>query len=361
MKKVNILHICSSMNAGGVETLIYNYYSHMDKSIFHFDVAVYAFYNGIYREKFEEIGANIYKLVSKRKIIASFLCLRKVLKNGDYDIVHIHLSHHSLLPLFTAFLCGQKKRITHFHLANYHKNFLIELNNKIISFFSSKVFFCSKEAVNFFKYCRNDEAFILPNAVDYKKFLFCDEFRINYREKYGIEEGCFCVGTVGRITTQKNPFFIIDVFECIYNKRPNSKLIYVGSGELQEKVIEYVNKKNIKQNVIFCGSTLDAFKIYNAFDTFLFPSLFEGLGISLIEAQINGLHAYASTTVPKDADFSGEITFIDLKQTAEFWATVITSEFKIERHFNFNQFNKSVYNIYQQTNMLEEAYKKMIL
>lgn len=155
-------------------------------------------------------------------------------------------------------------------------------NRLFVSKLATHYFSCGYEAGEWM--FKKKEFEIINNAIDTKKYIFNEEIKKKIRHDMKLENG-FVIGHVGRFVEQKNHAFLIDIFNGIYNQNPKAYLILIGDGELLPSIKEKVNQLNLSENVFFLGLRQDVTDLLQAFDVFVFPSLFEGLPIALIEAQ----------------------------------------------------------------------------
>jgi len=168
---------------------------------------------------------------------------------------------------------------------------------------------------------------ILKNAVNAKDFIFNPDIREQVRKELEISNE-LVIGHVGRFNRLKNHEFLIDVFKLIHQKKENSILILVGEGELKEKIQRKVERLGLSSNVKFLGLRDDIPKIMQSIDLFLFPSIFEGLPVALVEAQAAGIKCIVSDTISKEVDLTGRVEFISLKKSPHYWSTkVLTSRY----------------------------------
>ena len=167
--------------------------------------------------------------------------------------------------------------------------------------------------------------YIVTNGIDVQRFVYDEKKRKECRTALGVEEYVQLIGHVGRFDKQKNQQYLINVFEVIHQKHPNKKLLLVGDGEKIDMIRTAVKEKGLEKEVLFAGQHRDVSPYYCAMDVFVFPSLFEGLGIVAIEAQTAGLPVFASDTIPREAKITDTMTFVSLKSTYEEWASVIDS------------------------------------
>lgn len=255
--------------------------------------------------------------------------LKDVFSRG-YDAVHFNLSGLSTLSIFrTAKKCGVKKIIMHSHssftdLPSKLRRIVFSNLHKALRVFANRYYdvkcACSLPAAEWMygkKQAKN--ALILNNAVDTEKFVYSQENAVEIRTKYGVKTK-YLLGHVGRFTVQKNHTFLIDVFSELCKNRNDCTLMLVGNGEFLESIKNKVNALNLNGRVIFVDFQEDIYKYYSAMDLLLLPSLFEGLPITLIEAQANGLPELVSDEVTKECDLTGLTEFYPLSAGAFEWA-----------------------------------------
>ena len=191
-----------------------------------------------------------------------------------------------------------------------------------------------------------------------QKFSYDEVLRNEIRKKYSIKDDEILIGHIGRFETAKNHIFMIDVLEQIVLKNSEYKLMLIGDGSLFEKIKEIVLEKKLDKNVIFVGSVLNPEKYYNAFDCFIFPSTYEGLGISLIEAQANCLSCIASTNVPVESKITNNVEYLNLDKGIEYFADKVVNVKKTRDLESQKIINESDYNIKKIVKEIEEIYNK---
>lgn len=241
------------------------------------------------------------------------LRLYKFLKKNKYDIIHINSGafFFTFFCALTCRVCGIKKIIVHSHNTpriSKTKKILITLLNPIYRKLTSAHLSCSKEA-SLSLFTKTDDVAIIKNGVDVDKYKFNETTRKKYRKKLDLE-GKIVYGHVGRFHRQKNHEFLIDVFYEI-QKKQDSILLLIGRGELEDQIQKKVHKLKIDNKVIFLGFREDINNLLNAMDIFLFPSMQEGLPISVIEAQTSGLPTFVSNAIPEEANISDNFYRID--------------------------------------------------
>lgn len=257
--------------------------------------------------------------------------MEKLMRDNKYDIVHVHiLGRYALMALKAAKKYKVPYRIFHSHNPKYINNVHSLLHTLYYDsqcvWLANRYLACSSLAGTSMFGKRKFS--IIRNTIDTDRIKFDPEGRKIVRNEFGVSDEEILFGTVCRHTDQKNPYFTVDIYEQIHKKLPNSKFIWVGSGELELSVKEYVKSKKLENFVIFAGNRSDVAQCYSAMDTFILPSKFEGLGIVYIEAQSCGTSTFASDVVPKDTKVTDLIHYISLERTAEEWADIICENVK---------------------------------
>lgn len=320
---IRVLHVVTSVDVSGVGMFLLNYYKKMDHNKVHFDiVAIDKGREQLLESRFTELGANIYympKAYSKRLVY-----LWRLMKSNNYDIVHSHIELASSVYLGLAFLSGVKIRIAHAHMAFVdYSSFSQHCMCKLLNYVVTTRMGCSVDAINnlFGNQC---QGFVIHNAIDIPHFSYKEDIRKRYRKEMDVEDK-YVVGFVGRLTYQKNIFYMLDIFNSFVKSHENAVLLIVGDGELKEAFFEKIDNLGIKQKIIYLGARNDVNNIMMAIDVMLLPSRWEGLGIVLIEAQAAGLKCIASKdTIPyKDTNISTYIHYCSIKESTEEWVKVI--------------------------------------
>lgn len=359
MKKIRILQIGMHDQLGGVENFLMNYYRNIDREKIQFDF-INMFNNLCFEEEIEELGGKIYKISNvKKNPIKYFKELKKVIKENNYEIVHVHmLSAANILPIIVASKLGVKSIIVHSHSSNVPKSVL----KKVLNFFNKKMLI---QRANIFLACSakagkwlfggNTKFTIINNAINIEKFEFNDIIRKKIQKEYKLENN-LVIGHVGKFEEEKNHKFLIQVFKKIKENNKNAKLLLVGEGTLRMQIEKDVISMGLQEDVIFVGKSYNANEFYQAMDAFVFPSLCEGLGIVLIEAQASGLKCFtAQNNIPKEADISGSVKYIDLNNNPEEWSKNILNT-DLTRKENYLKDLDKKYDIKVATQKLEKLY-----
>lgn len=363
-KPIKIAHIVGKWVGGGVEAVIMNYYRHIDRNKIQFDFICDNDSTDIPYEEIEKLGGKVILIPPYQKVLKYQKELIKVLKDGKYQIVHSHINTLSVFPLRAAKKAGVPVRVAHSHSTTnkkeWKKNLLKQVLRPFSKTYATDYFACTEHAGRWLfgnKVYDEGKVYLLNNAIDLDKFRYNEEVREAKRKELGIEEDMLVVGHIGRFVEQKNHRFLIDIFNEVHKRQENSVLLLVGQGPLVEEMKEKVKNLNLTDSVKFLGQRSDVNELYQAFDVFLLPSLYEGLGMVLIEAQASGLPCVASTEVPRIAQVTSEFKFVRLNDSEVIWAEEIMKLGRIRKDNNFEISNNG-FNIKEEVSKLQEKYFK---
>ena len=329
-KPIRILHILQRMEAGGTQALLMNIYRNIDREKIQFDFLVEYEEKQFYDDEILSLGGKVYytNLRKDYNFLKFGRKLKEIIKKNDYKIIHVHTYNIGYMALKIAKKYGVAVRIVHSHnneTIKDKKYFIKKVMQKVYTIHATDLFACSEEAG---KYLFKDKRFyVLNNAIDTTKFLFNDETREKVRKDLGIKDELL-IGNVGRLHAQKNHKKLIGIFKEIKNKRKKVKLLLVGNGPLEEEIKEQIENLDLKDDVIILKNRKDINCIYQAMDLFVFPSLFEGLGIVAIEAQVTGLPVICSQGVSKKVEITSLVKRISLDLSNEEWAEICLSHKK---------------------------------
>lgn len=349
------------MNRGGLETMIMNYYRNIDRTKVQFDFLVHRFDKANYDDEILSLGGKIYHLPNLNPFSKEYLkSLDEFFKNHrEYKIVHSHLDCMSAIPLNAAKKYGVPIRIAHAHSSNQIKDlkYPLKLYYKTkISKYATHLFACSEEAGKWM--FNTNQFFVLPNAIDANLYSFSEEKRNEIRNELQLNNQ-LVIGHVGRFTSVKNHAFIIDIFNELHKIKPESVLLLAGTGNLMNDIKDKVNKLNLSDNVKFLGLRSDIPDLMQAIDVFVFPSLYEGLPVTLVEAQASGLPCIISDKIPIECKKTDLVKQISLDKSAKQWAEVLLESSKIERKNTYNEIVSSGFDIQSNATKLQEYYMKL--
>lgn len=357
-----ILQISYDMSRGGAETLIMNIYRNIDRSKIQFDFLLHSKEKSAYEDEITALGGKIYRIPRflgynrpfYDKNLEAFL-----LEHPEYTIIHDHLMDSATETFKIAKKLG-RTTIAHSHITQNK----LSLDNFIRFFFRKDIYkvsdyrmACSYDAGRWL-YKGKADFIVLKNGIETDKFSFSLENRRKTRRNLNLGETGFVVGTVGRCVKQKNQKRVLEIFRDLYKKHRDSKLVLVGEGPLEKELKMRAKKSGIEKAVIFTGSIENTNEMYSAFDCFLFPSLYEGLGIVLVEAQANGLPCIISSNIPKDVDLIKPLIHrIDLKDDNNTWVEAIQESRPLENRAKASALiKKTGYDIKDVAEYIEDFY-----
>ena len=327
MPQNNNICVCQVLHGivgGGSEQVVLNYCSRMPD--IHFDLLYQYDPNPQILERFNEAGINCIQIPDKvHHPLKHLWTMFRIFRKGRYDVVHSHLDWFmNSYVCFLAMLAGIKKRIAHHHQAytsDCHpglragislsfKKVLCSILRIPCKLFATHWLACGEAAtINGWgrRALKKGKVMILPNAIDPDRFKFNEKQRNEVRARYGISDDDFVVGHVGRFFPQKNHEFLIDIFAELHKQMAHAKLLLLGKGPLQEHIQQKVEKLGLSRCVIFAGLQRDPASFYTAMDVFCFPSLWEGLPLTLVEAQYSGLPCVMSDAVPRETAITDKV------------------------------------------------------
>lgn len=335
---INVLFVGYGTQIGGIEVMTYNIIRNANPKDFSFSILAFKNRNLLaFESELKKYNVSIYYIESRRNYIKYLHNLKNVFQNNNFDIIHYNLMD---LGAFERILYAKKycnaKLIIHSHNAGFSNRFIkAKINHKIGSYLLRNTSYyelaCGDNAGKFM--FNNENYRVIHNGINLEMFQFSKVHRDEVRSKYNISSDDILIGLVARIEAQKNPLFLLDIFYEYHNMNPNSKLLFVGDGSLKIKVINKAREYGVEDSVLLIGNRVDAYKYYSAMDVYLMPSLYEGLSISLCEAQVNGLICFTSNSVDVGSNISNNVFFLSLENSAREWAECIYNT-NIERDGN---------------------------
>lgn len=343
-----VLHVLGKLDAGGVESWLITLLKKSDPSKVSHNFLVQKKGEGFFDKDVYEFGGSINNCYEKNIFLYAYK-LYFFLKNYKPDVVHSHVHTFSGFIIFIAFLAGVKIRISHSHSDTRIKENNASLFRKIYSFimkhlikkFSTfRLAVSEKAAISLYGENWEKDKFtkLMPCGIDTEKYGAIKKDK-NLRNSFGIPENSFVMGHVGRFEEPKNHKFLIDIFYELRKNNSKAYLVLVGDGSLRAEIERKIQDLDLEPYVILIGLRKDVPVIMlNIFDTFVFPSLWEGLPLTLVEAQLSGLNCFASSNITKNVDI-GLVNFID-NYDAEIWANKILLNAKeCKRIKNFYEFS----------------------
>lgn len=356
---IRVLQVVTYMGRGGLETMLMNYYRHIDRNKVQFDFLVHRDFEADYDQEIRELGGRIYHI---SRLIPWSRSYRAELKNffyehPEYRIVHVHQDCLSSVALQCAEECGVPIRIAHSHNSNQDKNwkYLIKLHYmKQIPYYATDLFACSKSAG---RWMFGDNSFqILNNAIDTDWYRYSKSVDMEVREELELGNS-IVIGHVGRFDPQKNHGFLIDIFCACTKLDANMKLMLVGDGEGKEKIQQKVRDMNLQDKVIFTGVRSDVSRLMQAMNVFVFPSLYEGLPVTMIEAQAAGLPCIISDHISDECIVTKDLVIrMALEKSPAQWAEFVLQQSHRQHENHSKEIQEANYDISTVTKILEDFY-----
>lgn len=328
---VRILQVFGRLNVNGTESLIMNVFRHLNREEIMFDFLVSELTDSPIEREARMLGAEIHTFSPRNKGLKKHVkSLHKFFQENSHKYKGIHINGNSfsfMMPLIIAKKYGVPSIIAHCHnysTSGLHNKILHQLNKLRIHKISNVYLACSEEA-RVYGYKGTpayEKAIIISNGIELEKFRFNPEIRERVRKELNLRDE-FIIGHVGGLREAKNHPFMLKILSEVLKERPNAMLVFVGDGPLKEDIVKKTHEMGLENNVLFLGVREDVADLLQAFDVFLFPSLYEGFGISLIEAQAAGLQTIASRNIPQNTNVTPLIHYLSLDDGANKWANHI--------------------------------------
>lgn len=364
---MKVLYIIYGLNIGGAETFIFNVLSRLDTMQYHIDFAIQDRQSKNHKliELCYEKNASIFYITNyKKNCFRSLYDLDKLLVAKKYDCVHYHVnSLGNVIPIIAS-IKNKVKIVIHSHnSANNEAGILgkwIHLFNRMLFNHTFSARIACSDVAGKWMFGRQDFS-IINNAIDIEKYQYSAESRKYVREKLGIPSGALVIGHVGRFVAAKNHVFLIHCFKKIMNHRDNLYLLLVGDGVLKKEILNMCMSLGISDKVIFTGNIDYTNQIYSTMDCMVFPSVFEGLPFTLIEAQASGLPVIASDYITKEVQITDLISYYSLHNMDEWVREIIyLLDKKIDRLEKSDYIKNSKFDISSTVLSLEKTYNNIL-
>ena len=366
-----ILHIVGAMNRGGTETMLMNLYRHIDKEKIQFDFVYFSQEEAHYDKEIISLGGKIIRvsppsILNYKKAIND---MKKVIKEyGPYEVVHAHTLFNSGFAMKAAKELNIKTRITHAHTTLDNESTIVRkiytnhMRRSIIKN-STHLLACSNEAGRYLfgeKSLNNKNYTFFSNLIDYNKVLNVDKNKVKeFKDEYNLKDK-IVIGHVGTLKQSKNQKFLIEITNYLVKENKDIRLLLVGDGSMRHDLEEMVKKYNLQENIVFTGVREDVEVALHSMDIFAFPSIYEGLGLVLLEAQSAGLPCLVSEAIQPEADLGiGLVNKLNLSDGIEKWSQKILSlakKGKLDSNIISEAFENSDYSVEKCLNKLFEIY-----
>lgn len=368
-KKIKICHYIYAINGGGVENLLFTYFSQDIMRKYCVSIITQEILDHELKDKLVSIGIDIY-LVPRRteSFFENFKRSIKIIKKIKPDIMHVHLTDANWIPLMYAKMEGVRIRISHSHNVFYYsglKKLRMSIFRKLGLHYATDLIGCSQCACDFL-FGKTQKCTIVKNAINLDLYRYNNDVRRELRRNYNIDNNIFVIGCVGRLTEQKNQLFIIDILNYLVNIKNKEDVFccLIGDGIQKIDIINRIEMYHLEKNTLLLGQINDVNKYMSMMDVIVAPSKYEGLGISNVEAQAAGLKVVASNRVPIEVNITGNMKFLSLNEKISVWGDVIYNTRVKNReqisNISINQLEEVGYSIEKASLRLDQIYKECL-
>ena len=363
MTPIRVLQVVTHMERGGLESMIMNYYRHIDREKVQFDFLVHRQERAAFDDEIESLGGRIYRLPRLVPWSKNYLAAlnRFFDEHSEYKIVHVHQDCLSSVILKVAAQHNVPVRVGHSHSASQDKNLKYPIKlwyKRFIPQYATNLFACGKDAGDWMFGGASYQ--IINNAIDVAAYTYGPTKRQEMRSQLRLKDE-LTIGHVGRFNQPKNHPFLLDSFAALLKKEPNAVLLLVGGGEDMSKIQAKAQMLCIAEHVRFLGVRSDVADLMQAMDVFVFPSLYEGLPVTMVEAQAAGLPCIISDKVPPECILTdGLVDVLPLSAAPETWAEKTLEKRAVPRTDRRVEIAAQGFDITTEAVKLQEFYIKSI-
>ena len=362
---IRILHVIGAMNRGGAETMIMNLYRHIDRSKVQFDFVEHA-KEAVFDNEIRQLGGRIYRC--PRFVGVNYMTYRRWWKSFFHRNSRIYPVIHGHIGSSAGVYLDEAKKAGIYTIAHSHNtNGRISVKNLMYRAFSHRTryiadyFFGCSEAAGKDRFGRKivsgNRFSLLNNAIDVPKYSFNEQVRCEVRRDLGIQPQELLVGHVGRFEEQKNHRFLIKCFNLLARKKENTKLLLIGDGSLVNEIEDQIDSVGLTNQVILAGVRSDVYRLLQAMDVFVFPSLYEGLPVTMVEAQAAGLPCVISDVITDETVLIEELVRKESpKKGLDAWCRDIMQMAEIQRRDRSTEIINKGYDVHTTARWLEEFY-----
>lgn len=360
---MRVLQVIGIMDRGGAEAMIMNLYRNIDRSKIQFDFVENENNGAFFDEEILDLGGKIYHCPRfNGKNIFSYQRWWKAFfdEHKEFKIVHGHIGSTA-----TFYLKEAKKHglVTIAHSHNTRSQGWKQLFYDVLSYpvrnIANHLFMCSLQAGidRYGESAVKKKGCLFPNAINTKEFCFNEDMRSRKREEMGFSTDNLLVGHIGRFVEQKNHLFLLEIFKEIVAFNRNAILLLVGDGPLRKDIEEKINALNLQGKVVLLGLRSDVNELLALMDVLVFPSKYEGLPVTLVEAQCNGLPCVISQNIPPDSILIKELAHtLSLEDSPAVWAKTALNCTCEDRASYAEKVKEAGYDVAESAKRLEEFY-----
>ncbi|MED9904827.1 MAG: glycosyltransferase family 1 protein [Lachnospiraceae bacterium] len=364
-KPIRILHVFGGLSLGGAESRVMDLYRNIDREKMQFDFLVHSAKEEHFDKEIKSLGGNVYRI--PRFKVYNWFYYKKALKqffseHHEFQAVHGHMTSTASIYLPIAKKAGIPITIAHARSAGVPagiKGLLTKLIRYPLKYRADYCLACSAEAgeaVYGKRWIKKGKVFVIPNAIAAGKYAYSEEIRNKMRKELQAEDK-LVIGHVGSFRMPKNHGFLIEVFAEIHKQRKDAVLLLLGEGALMDTVKKQVKELGLTEEVKFLGNRSEVSRYYQAMDFLVFPSFFEGLPGTVIEAQTAGLKCLISDTITKEVQITELAHAESLQKSAAEWAEYVLGNCEYERKSRLEDVKQAGFDIEAQVKRYEEIYE----
>lgn len=358
---IRVLQIVTDMRCGGLENMLMNYYRNIDRNVIQFDFLTHRSTETDFNAEIRKLGGKIYHLPRLNPFSPFYLHALDTFfdEHQEYRIIHVHQDCMSGVILKVAKNHGISVRIAHSHSSRQTKDIKYPLKllfRHIIPKYATHLLACS-EAAGKWMFC-GAEFLVLKNAIDASKYRWNVNKRNDMRRTFGVSDDELLIGHIGRFSPPKNHLFLLKVFAKI-NSQTKAKLLLVGDGVLRDDIEKTIYELELEKNVILTGVRNDIPDLLQMMDVFVFPSIYEGLPVTVVEAQASGLPVLISDRVPLECKFTDFVEQVPLTAGEDEWVYRTICASHILRRDTFCDVKEAGFDIVDQAGNLTTWYLKL--
>ena len=358
---VRILHVLGTTNLGGAESRIMDLYCNIDRARVQFDFMVHTQEEGYFDKKIQELGGKVYHMPSFR--IWNYREYKRAWgnffrKHNEFKVVQGHMTSTAAIYLSAAKKSGVPLTIAHARSAGVDKGIkgiATRFLRRHLAEKADRCIACSFEAAQSV-FGKKAEVRIIPNAVRLDDFQFSIEKREQMRKRLGVSDS-WVLGHVGRFHYAKNHEYLIHILAELVKKDKNAILLLLGDGENRKNIVKLVEQLGLQEHVVFLGNQRPIADYYQAMDFFVFPSRYEGLPGTVVEAQASGLRCVVSSQVTKEVCCTDLVTFMSIEENPKGWADYILQNRNYLRENAIEEMQKKGFDVKGQIALYNKIYE----
>ncbi|NHC43620.1 glycosyltransferase family 1 protein [Bacillus sp. MM2020_1] len=364
-----VLHVFSKLNRGGAESMIMNLYRNIDRDKIQFDFLCLSPGEFDFTNEIRSLGGRIFTVntsVKKSPLVSILKIVEIIKKSGPFVAVHAH-SLPSLIVTISRLL-GINRRISHVHSTysekkmNLFRKTYMGISRKLIWINATNLAACSQAAGIYFYgkgFEQSVKCNVIPNAIDIRPYLNLNKEDLKEIKELGISENTIVLGHIGSYRPVKNHDFLIKFASFLKNNNVEFKMLLVGNGNLFKEIKNSVRENDLENEVLLLGIRSDVPALLNLFDVLLMPSLFEGIPVTVVEAQAAGTPCVISNNITREVDMGcGLVEYVNIKDDYNVWLNSMKQSLnkKIDKKTIFECINKRGYDVSDSKKIIYKLY-----